>query len=173
MLIAAQISAILLLALVAAQDFRSRLISWWLIPLLFAALVLGGISVQPFGRLAEFFALNILLLAAQGMLLLFWYRLRLGRWSNIIDSAIGLGDILFLVCMAAAFSTFNFIAAFVTGLIVALLVFPAVRLFRPQIPKEIPLAGILSLLMIVMLAWKIVQPQTDFYSDAPLLSLFL
>ncbi|TND10229.1 MAG: type IV leader peptidase [Bacteroidetes bacterium] len=171
MKIAADVTGILLLAVIAVQDFKSRLISWWLIPLLLGAFITAGLATLPGKSIAAFFSVNLLLLLVQGLLIFSWFSIRNRRWTNIVNTAIGLGDLLFLVCMASAFSTLNFIAAFVAGLFVTLLVFSLARFFHPGSRKEIPLAGMLSILMIGLLGWKIISPETNFYSDDFLLSM--
>lgn len=165
----ALLSCIVLLAGIAWQDFRSRLISWWLLPLLLAAFAVAGLALLPLKTIAVYFAVNLLLLVGQGVLLFGWFSWRNRRWTNIVDSSIGLGDILFLVCMAAAFSTLNFIAAFVAGLLISLIVFALARFFRPQLRKEIPLAGMLSVLMLFFVGWRLVTHEVNFYSDQFLL----
>jgi len=166
----ADVICIVLLALIAAQDFKSRLISWWLLPLLIAALTIAGASGTPVRTIGFYFLVNSLLLGGQVLLIMTWFAMKNRKWTNIVNTAVGLGDLLFLLCIAAAFSPLNFIAVYVAGLTLTLLAVLLIRALRPGALKEIPLAGTLSLLMIGFCAWRLFSPGIDFYSDTALLN---
>src|ERR1041385_1092044 len=103
------ITGIISLLLLAEQDFRMRKIAWWLLPL-FAGSILLVFSVNGnFGQFIYFFLLNLGFLLLQFLFLHTWYWIKNKRFIKIIDVMLGLGDILFLVCMTTMFSPGNFL----------------------------------------------------------------
>lgn len=153
------------LVLLAWQDFRSRLISWWLLPLLLAGIVAAGLQQTNLRSIAFYFSINMLFIAFQFGVLFIWFSLRKKQWTNIFREAIGTGDLLFLVCMAASFSTVNFIVALCGGFIVSLLLYLPFTIKKRNNPKTIPLAGLLAVELIGLFAWRWCDADVNFYSD--------
>jgi hypothetical protein len=91
--------------------------------------------------------------------------------SNIIDSQIGLGDILFMICLALAFSPANFLVFYNLGMILTLIIAIAVKTIRKKIKMEIPLAGALAIPLIGLCFWRMIDPNKNFYSDEWLMQL--
>ncbi len=134
----------LVLGLIAYQDFKFRAISWPLLLLLLLLLLLTK-GFQPET------GINLLFVAAQLVFLTLYISLKNKRFTNIIDTYLGLGDILFLVVVCAAFSTYEFVIFYIAGLLFSLLAFIIYRLLNRSASKEIPLAGLMSIVMIALL----------------------
>lgn len=158
---------LVLSAVVAWQDFKSRSIAWWLPPLLLAGGVGIGLQQVRFGTLAFHFGINLLFVAFLFMMLFLWFSMRKKQWTNIFREAIGTGDLLFMVSMAAFFSVINFIVALSAGFVLALVMHLPAALSKNTSGKAntIPLAGILALELIALLVWRLFDPAIHFYSD--------
>lgn len=161
---------ILSLGTLAFQDFHSRRISWWLLPIVVAGLLLGGAGQASLIGIGRSFLINMLFLGVQFVLLWGWFFLRNRRNIKLIDRQIGLGDILFVICPAFAFSPVNFLVYYTAGLVLTLTGVLLFRMFRSPEKLLIPLAGALALALIVLCCWRLADPQVNFYSDEWLLS---
>src|SRR6266498_4131121 len=121
------ITGIISLLLLAEQDFRSRRIAWWLLPLFTVGIILV-FSDHGTGR--DFFYcfwLNIIFLVLQFIFLSGWYLAKNKKLTRIIDSKLGLGDVLFLICIATMFSPANFLLVYTGSMFFALSVSMLVR----------------------------------------------
>lgn len=139
-----QVLTIVVLSIVVYQDFKFRAISAILLPLLLLLLLAkNGLGADNVINLA-FIVLQLTVLTA-------YISLKNKRLTNIIDSYLGLGDILFLMVACVAFSTMEFVVFYVAGLLFSLLAFMIYRVVRRNTSPEIPLAGLLSIAMIIQL----------------------
>lgn len=161
----ADIFIVLVLAVLAWQDFRTRSISWWLLPLLFIALGFSGQVHAGWPALGRYFAINLFFLILQLALIWSWFVLRHRRLLNIIDRQIGLGDILFLLCISLAFSTINFLFFYTASLVLVLLFTLAKRLFSSTREELIPLAGAVAVPMLLLCLARFFEPAFDLYND--------
>ena len=166
------IIGIMTLGILSWQDFRSRQIAWWLLPILAAALFLSSLQKNSASEIGIGFSFNITFLCIQFLFVWIWFSLKQKKLSKIIDTQIGLGDVLFMICIALAFSPANFMVFYTVGMIATLLVTITVKLFKATIKSEIPLAGALAIPLIALCSWKIMDPSKNFYND-DWLTLFL
>jgi Flp pilus assembly protein protease CpaA len=166
------IIGIMTLGILSWQDFRSRQIAWWLLVILvvvfFFTALFGGRSISEIGKA---FSLNIIFLCVQFLFVWIWFSIRNKKPAKIIDVQIGLGDVLFMICIALFFSTVNFMLFYTLGMILTLFVVLIIKLFNTNNKREIPLAGALSIPLILLCTWKIFDPSRDFYSDEWLIQL--
>ncbi len=162
---AGDILCIVALGWLSWQDFRTRRIAWWLLPVLAVALLAAGLQHTPGREIGKAFALNLAFLFVQLLLVWLWMAFREKKFSNLINTQIGLGDVLFMGCVALAFSTVNFLLFYTLGMVATLLIVVTVRLLRPHVNREIPLAGALALPLIALCSFRIADPGIDFYSD--------
>ena len=84
---------------------------------------------------------------------------------NIINSYMGLGDILFFAVITTAFSPVNFIIFYVAGLLFTLIAYKIYIGLNKAGSKEIPLAGTLSVAMMVVLLINCIASGNYFYDD--------
>jgi Flp pilus assembly protein protease CpaA len=161
----ADMIVIVTLGILSWQDFRSRQIAWWLLPLLAAGLFLAAFDKNSTRDIGIRFSLNITFLCIQFLFVWIWFSLKQKKPSKLIDTQIGLGDVLFMICIALAFSPANFILFYTTAMIATLVVVLVVKLVRANSKSEIPLAGALSIPLIVLCAWRIFDPSANFYND--------
>ena len=167
------IGSLLLLGWMSLQDFRTRSIQVWLLPAIILCMLLAVWPAQETGRaLLSNFMVNAALLGIQFFLLWCVVSLRNRRWIKLVNTQIGLGDILLLVVLAPFFSPLNFFVFYVFGLVFALCVTLLVRSVHPQRWREIPLAGLLGLPLMVLCTLRLFYPDViSFTSDEWLLLL--
>ena len=160
-----------LLLIVVIQDFRYREISWFLIPLLIIVFVSKGlITISPL-ELVRFSFINCAFVGIQLALLSAYVSLKNKRLIFIVNSHLGLGDILFFIVICIAFSPANFIVFYVSSLVFALIVFVIYKLIVKNNNEHIPLAGMIALLLVIVILLKLLLPQLNFYDDSFIVSI--
>ena len=160
--------AIPLLAAIVFQDFKWRLIYSILPVLIFSAFLVTGL-LDDFRLTLLHTLINSTFLAFQ-FFMLWLYFVRVKGKESLVDTMIGKGDLAFLLAVTPAFSFGYYVLFYVSGLILALVL----NLFYPFQRKTqgtIPLAGILSsyLILVILVARYILD--LDFHNDQALLNL--
>jgi hypothetical protein len=158
-----------MLLVIFVQDLRMRMISGILLPLLLAGLVTRMFVAPGFSIYQALF--NLAFLAAQFALLTLFYILRRGSASGLIDTHIGLGDLLLLPVLCFAFSPLNFLVFYVSALLVTLLCFLGWKRLSGKPVTTIPLAGGISAYLILVIMTGLAS-HFDRYNDDFLLTLF-
>jgi|SRR5690606_14356893 len=137
-MLAVKVILLFVLGLIFYQDIKERQVYWFLFPLV--AICVGVLFF--FKTLSELFimaiALNILFVAILLLAVLLYTKIKLKS-----NKAIGLGDVLFFLASAFAFSTISFIVIFIGSLIFSLVLHNA--LTKSQNTITVPLAGYMSL----------------------------
>ena len=151
MLLTLNIALIAVLALLTYQDFRHRAISWIAPVAVLGLLIFKGLMNLPIIKLGSIFLINELILFIQFSILIIYFRMKgysfKGFWQNVM----GTGDLLFLVCISAAFAPFNFILFLLAGLIFTMIGYGIMMLLKIGKEKAIPFAGLLAVFMILLL----------------------
>lgn len=138
-----KILLIILLLSITYQDIKYRAVWWILFPLTLILQIFIALSIETPVVIINYFLINLIIVSIQLLVLFVYFYLKnRGRQEIriILLSKLGLGDILFFVILAAAFSTYNFVIAFVLLLILSLIV--AAFTFKKN--RAIPLAGIMA-----------------------------
>ncbi len=159
------IYTILLLLIIVIQDIRHRAIFWFLIPLLFIAFAAKGLLLLPITQLIRNFSINIGFVFFQLVILIIYISVKNKRPVFIINSHLGLGDVLFLVVMCIVFSPVNFIVFYVGSLIFSLIAFISYMLTTRKASENIPLAGMIAILLVALIIVNWVFPEMNFYKD--------
>jgi hypothetical protein len=169
MLLVVDILILFSLILIVFQDFKQRQISWFLIPLSFAGFAYKA-SLYKDSSIADFL-LNTGFILLQLICITIYFSIKNKKFLNIIDTHLGLGDILFFVVICTVFSPLNFIAFYMISMISTLLAIIAYNLFSSRQTKDIPLAGAMAgaLIILMITTWAI--PGIDFYNDGYLLNI--
>jgi hypothetical protein len=146
------IPALLSYAAVTYQDFRFRAVNW----LLFLAIAVFNLLYVlwfrqiPFSVLFTNTLINVVIITAQFLFLKLYFSLREKKLATIIDKYVGLGDIIFYLLLCMFFPPLTFIAFHTGSLLCCLLFYPLYSKFN----KSVPLAGLQSLLMIILLCYS-------------------
>lgn len=169
-------ATVIILLLIAYQDFRFRAVSWILFPLLAVSLMLYTRLGYPALSIQHYFlqaVLKALFISIQLLLLWGYYRLRFPAGSRALTTRLGLGDILFLYMILFYFSPLNFILFYISSLLAAFLAGLVMRGLRPGSPtaKTIPLAGLQSFFFLIFITANIFLLYNPF-DDTWLLNLF-
>lgn len=169
---------LLLLSVIAYQDFCYRAISWITIPLLFSAFSINSIFATDFNNFLQSFLFNLGFIFFQLIAVTAWFSLKNQAVINITQKYIGWGDILFFVVAAAVFSPVNFILFYLLSIISTLIYAIGLRLVKKSsaienLPSgsQVPLAGAMALLLFVVYTLDNFSHIIDLQSDQ--LALFV
>ncbi len=165
------LSAIFFLVIVFIQDIKYRQISWWLIPVLALIFGMKATFSIDLNTMFYFSIINFFFFFLQLLLLTIYFSIKNKKYINIVNSYLGIGDILFIIVTCMAFSPVNFIFFYITGLIVTLAAMIIYNIKAKVTEKEIPLAGVMAILLAICLLYNRVK-QLDFYNDQFLLTVF-
>jgi Flp pilus assembly protein protease CpaA len=161
---------ILSLIFLVIQDFRQRLVFAWLI-----VLIMLLVGYKMFDRVgireaAVFFLMNTALIAIQLAGIVTYFSLRNKKFTNIINTYIGAGDLFFFAVIAVAFSPLNMLAFYGSSLFLTLVTFIIYRNIKKNTRPEMPLAGGMALMLSVLLIIQIINPSLDLYNDQLLMN---
>lgn len=138
---------IIVLAVMAVQDFRYRGISWYNFVMLGAFLFLAKGSLDTVE-----ITFNLIFITATFLLMTAWFSFRESKWINLLTCHIGLGDYLFLLCLALYLPFITFFSFFLFSVTLIAVVFGLyLWLFKPK-GLTVPLAGLQSLLLLLLMA---------------------
>jgi prepilin signal peptidase PulO-like enzyme (type II secretory pathway) len=129
---------------IAYQDFRTRLISVWII-ILFTVFNTGVyVSFYSFRHLFENSFFLVCYLALLFCVLQLYFYIKHKKFERIIDKSVGLGDVLLFIvigcCLEPPVMIYFFTLSFIAGVLF--------YLFRKN-TKTVPLAGITVLLYLI------------------------
>jgi hypothetical protein len=169
MLLVVDILVFFSLILIVFQDFKQRQISWFLIPLSFAGFAYKA-SLYKENTLSVFL-FNTAFIVLQLICLTIYFSIKNKKFFNIIDTYVGLGDVLFFIVLCTVFSPLNFITFYVCSMVVTLLAIIAYNLFSARQTKDIPLAGAMAGALMILIIITRMVPGVDFYNDGYLLNI--
>lgn len=130
------------------EDFKFRAIHWyWLVVLLALVLI-----TQPFDSTQ--IAFNVFFLLIQFLGLTIYFSIKNKQLTNIVDNYIGMGDLLFFIPLCWLFTPTAFIFFFTASLLFSLIGFLLLKQFWKKNLETIPLAGTMSICMIIVLLFQ-------------------
>jgi hypothetical protein len=140
--------SIMLLSLLfyaAVEDFRHLGIRWVVFPSLFIiSLAVCVLSLDSIYMAIKYITINVSIVFFQYLGVVFYVFIKDGD-ANVINKKIGLGDFLFLIAISPLFHPVFFVIFLIAALILTLWTV----LFLRGVNKPIPLAGYLSLMLIL------------------------
>ena len=163
--------SLLPLIVLLLQDIRTRSIHWSVLLILLVALGLDSVVSNGFQTAISMTLNNSLFLLVQGAFLVLYYILREKPLKSIINVSLGAGDILLLFIVTVAFSLFNFIFFYLLSLIFSILVWTLVRFFIKLSDRSVPLAGLISAWLIVVIIADTTFMEIDRYNDSKIIDL--
>ncbi len=149
------------LLVLAIQDFRLRAVHWILFPILLSLFIIDSLSHVDLKDYISGIAINLLLVSTQGVVLLVYYTVRGKKLKHILTNTLGLGDILFIIIMAFAFSWTSFLLFYIAGLIFALFFWMITIFITGNSHRLIPLAGLLAIFMIIVMIAEAFIPEIN------------
>ncbi|PKP20779.1 MAG: hypothetical protein CVU05_08280 [Bacteroidetes bacterium HGW-Bacteroidetes-21] len=141
----------LLLVLIAYQDFTSRSFYWLILPVLFGGFIYLSIHEVTVSELVVSSIINILFVLVQFIGVTVWMSVKNKRWVNILKQYIGVGDWLFFTSICFVFSPILFIPFFVISLILSLVFYLLYAKIVNRAVHTVPLAGLFSIITMVIL----------------------
>lgn len=144
------------------QDFKSRSIHWFWLPIILVALLIHHYNNDNLGFMLTDFLANSSILIANGIAITLYFSVKNKKLINPVDSLIGLGDILLFFVLAMAFTVPTFVLFFIGSLILALST-TIFSLFRnSQQQSTIPLAAYTC---IVFVLFQVLNRLSDPFYD--------
>lgn len=133
-------------SLIFFQDYKDRTVYWFLYPIIGILVLILQIQIIPIdiALINSGFNLSFVI-----FLLVFCYlyaRIKLKK--SLLQSVLGLGDVLFFIAIAFSFSIVSFLVLFVFSLIFSLVLHMALQ--YKQTEQTVPLAGYMSLFFAVV-----------------------
>jgi len=153
------------LLFIVYQDYKHRAISWILFPLVFGLLLIRTFHYVEFQTFLKYSLVNLGFVTLQCIGIVAYLYMKRVRDIRIIGKYIGLGDISFLIVLCICFSPANFILFLLVALLSSLLIHSIENLSKNATQKTIPLAGILSASLAVVLIIESVVSDIDFFKD--------
>jgi len=134
------------------EDFRFRAIHWyWLVILSISAYFYSTAPTNDVLANLSFLLIQIIGLTA-------YFSIKNKRLVNIVDRQIGLGDLLFFIPLCLLFKPIIFLFFFVISLTASLVGFLLIQKFWLKKLTTIPLAGCMSITLIMFLIIENNQP---------------
>lgn len=150
---------VLVCALIAFQDFKERMVSWILFPIVGVLLGFLYLWNAPFEQYYPFVFTNMLLVTGI-VLVLFLYTRYIAR-MEFLNVSFGLGDLLFFYAFALGFPTITFLILFVGAILFSLVVFLVSK--GKQEEETIPLAGLMGFFLIVVIVASLFPNSPSLY----------
>ncbi len=149
---------IIVFSIVLFQDFKNRLVYWFLYPII--GILAFAIQLYNLPLVIAFFNLGFNLVFVALILGVSFFYIRIRNWD--FKNAIGIGDVLFFVFIAATFSIVSFVILFVFALLFSLILHFVLSLKEKQ--QTVPLAGYMSLFFGVIYAISFCNINTFLYA---------
>lgn len=166
--------SILILCCILLQDFRARSISAWLLPAMVCGFILSVLHETDWtAHLLRNGLTNVALLALQFVCLWLFVSAKKRSWTNIINTQIGIGDILLLICLAPFFSPVNFFVLYTFSIVLALIVSLLQKSMQQKNADQIPFAAYMAMPLIALCGLRLAFPSAiSFCSDEWVYTVF-
>lgn len=141
-MICLKILLILVFGIIFYQDYKERLVYWFVYPLV----GIFGFSIQLYFVDLTTAIINstVNLCFVVTVLLILWVYTKLILKQKLLNKGIGIGDLLFFIFLSFCFSIISFFILFVFSLLFSLLIYLVLKRKSPKI-ETVPLAGFMSL----------------------------
>jgi predicted neutral ceramidase superfamily lipid hydrolase len=162
---------LIFLGCIVFQDFKQRQISWFFIPLLFVGFMYK--ECYSDGGAIKDLMLNIGFVLIQLVVLTAYMSVKNKKIVNVINSYLGIGDILFFAVLCAAFSPINFLVFYLCSIVLTLIGYLIYNAIIKSSQKEIPLAGAMASGMMMLMIANFFLPKMNLYNDTFFISCFI
>lgn len=166
------ISLILLSAILAFQDIKTRQISLYVLLLWLGVALAIVFQKYPVKEVGFNTLVNGSFVLIVFLILTAYFSAKEKQIVNIIDKYIGLGDLAFFLLLGVCFSPANYLLFFTCGLFLTLVGSVLLQLFYRNTAPEIPLAGAFAVQFIFLLSLRYFIRDFDPYSDSWMYKIF-
>jgi hypothetical protein len=136
-----------------------------LIPLLCAVGLFNGWFTIGWPTFITYLGINLSIVFINLLGVTLFISLKEKKVKNIIDSYLGLGDVLFFLVLTTIFSPINFMVFFLGSMLISTIIYGSIQLANQQKQTFIPLAGAMSVMLIISLVLQLAIPSLNFYND--------
>ena len=163
-----------LLAILFYEDQKYRAVSWIIFPILAVEFIAYSIiTVGLIDMLYNSFY-NIVFLVFQLLLITLYFSVKEKKIVLITKDYLGIGDILFLICLAFLFSPLNFIVFYFGSLFIILAGILLYILLKRDYKPQLPLAGFQSLILTALIITNSISGNAfKFHADTQLATYIL
>ena len=151
-------------ALIAWMDFRWRAIWWGMIPAMIAVLMIKSANSLSGYDAMRYSFINLCFLILQYYLAKISISIQNKKLTRLMNTYIGIGDVLFFISLCVAFSPVNFFMFYGLALFITLVVSAVYRLVVKTPRRGVPLAGGIALIFMAIQLTANFLP-LDFYND--------
>jgi hypothetical protein len=163
-----------LLAILFYEDQKYRAVSWIIFPFLAIVFIVYSIITAGLTDMLYNSFFNLSFLFIQLLLISLYFSIKEKRIVIITRNYLGLGDILFLLCLAFFFSPLNFIAFYFGSLFIIVIGVLLYTLLKRSYKPQLPLAGLQSvILMGLIIVNSIIGGALKFQEDTQLANYLL
>lgn len=162
-----------LLAILVYEDQKHRAVSWIVFPFLALTFIACSLSYLSLVELLYNISYNLGFLLMQLLLISIYFSVKERRIIIITQNYLGVGDILFLICLAFLFSPINYIVFYFTSLFIILVGIFVYMIVKRNFNSRLPLAGFQSLLLLMAILVNLVyDSRFKFQNDYLIVSQF-
>ncbi|KIO75756.1 hypothetical protein TH53_18725 [Pedobacter lusitanus] len=155
---------LIVLGIIAYQDFRYREVYWICFPLLAILFSIYKITTVGLSALLTDIIFTGGFLLLQFLILWLYFCIKYRKTVNLTNGYLGWGDILFLLAICFYLSPVNYIVFYVVSLVVSIVYALFTRLLSEKEELTIPLAGIQALIFALILIVER-SARLNFYGD--------
>jgi hypothetical protein len=135
--------------IISRQDFKERLISLWIILVFCGGCAASVWLLEGIYALLSYTLSSLTYFTFCFLVLILFYFLKERKIRNIIDTKIGLGDVLVMLAIGITLDIIPLILFFTSSFIIS----AVIGLFLAKKHKTVPLAGILTVLFFFYKGW--------------------
>jgi hypothetical protein len=157
------------LAFLAYEDQRHRAVSWLVFPFITLIFIWCSIHFIGFNEMIYNVLYNLGFLILQLLLISMYFSIKEKRVVLITRNYLGLGDILFLFCLAFFFSPLNYMTFYFASLLIIVTGVFVYAVFRKKQYGQLPLAGWQSIILIVLILMNVLSGYGYRFCDDSLL----
>lgn len=150
-----KILLLLILVFIIYQDFRFQAVSWIFFVIGFAITLTVSVKENFLPDIFINTMFNALFILFQISIIYLFTWIKFKKKKNIFKSVFGLGDLLFLLMIIPLFSPLNFVIFFIASIIFTLFVYTILRSIKIYKKQRVPLAGLQSLFLFIVLISQI------------------
>ena len=146
-------AVVVLLVIISWEDFVGRTVHAILFPLVLLLSVAYSYQSLSVYEILYNVLVSGCFLIVQALALLIYFIVKHKRWVNLTNEYLGWGDVLFLLSILPFFSPIAYLIFYLASLILTIILVLLYRAISKNGLKFIPLAGIQSLMLIVVLTY--------------------
>lgn len=164
------LAILLILIIIAFQDFKERKITAILLPIILILSIIYQVKKYSIAQVIENSVVNLFVIVVQLLILTIVFSIKQKKIVYLYEEMLGWGDILFLPIICIFFAPITMLFFYTACLLIITIVY---YFSNKSSNKTIPLAGGLSILLAIYLFINEMWMPIHHYSDQNMLKLIL